>query len=48
MDICQICIITDTIVEATHKCEDCNFEICDNETNHGLDHYCFNVWKPRM
>ena len=35
---CQICIISDTIAEATHKCEVCNFDICDNEANHILDH----------
>ena len=36
--LCQICIITDTIAEATHTCEACGFEICDNEANHILDH----------
>ena len=38
MTNCQICIITDTIAEATHTCEACGFEICDNESNHILDH----------
>ena len=36
--LCQICIITDKIAEATHICEACGFEICDNEANHVLDH----------
>ena len=36
--LCQICIITDIMVEATHTCETCGFEICDNESNHILDH----------
>ena len=38
INTCQICIITDTIAEATHTCEACGFEICDNESNHILDH----------
>jgi len=38
MTNCQICIITDTIEEATHTCENCHLEICDNEANHILDH----------
>ena len=38
MNACDICIITDTIAEATHTCEVCGLEICDNEANHILDH----------
>ena len=38
LQFCQICIITDTIAAATHTCEACGFEICDNEANHILDH----------
>ena len=36
--LCQICIISDWFAEATHTCETCGFEICDNEANHILDH----------
>ena len=38
MMICEICIITDTIEEATHTCENCHLEICDNELVHEIDH----------
>ena len=38
MTICEICTITDIIAEATHTCEICGFDICDNESNHILDH----------
>ena len=40
---CEICIVTDTIVKATHTCETCGFEICDNEANHILDHGRFEA-----
>ena len=36
--LCQICIISDWFAEATHTCDACGFEICDNEANHILDH----------
>ena len=41
--ICQVCIITDIIIDATHKCEVCNLDICDMDnlrfsTNHMVDH----------
>jgi len=36
--LCQICIISDRFAEATHTCETCGFEICDDEANHILDH----------
>ena len=38
MNNCEICIISDTIAEATHTCNDCGFKICDNELSHILDH----------
>ena len=36
--LCQICIISEWFADATHTCETCGFEICDNEANHILDH----------
>ena len=34
--ICEICIIQDTIEDATRKCETCGLSICDDA--HLLDH----------
>ena len=34
--ICEICIIQDTIEDATRKCETCRLSICDDA--HLLDH----------
>jgi len=35
---CEICILSDRIETATHKCINCGLDICDNEANHLEDH----------
>jgi len=36
--ICQICIIFDVVIDATHNCEVCHLAICDDTGSHDLDH----------
>ena len=37
---CDICIITDTFTQATHECETCDLNCCDDcaGDNYNLDH----------
>jgi hypothetical protein len=35
---CDICMITDDIRPATHRCKVCNFDLCDDEAAHEHDH----------